>query len=429
MAKTGKSRVTPTLRFREFAGSGDWTTAELREVATILMDRVGESACVPYTVTAGEGLVSQQEKLGRTIAGRSIKNYTPLRKEDFAYNKSATKAYPQGFIARYVGDERAAVPNSIFTCFRVDTRVVYPAYLDYLFASNLHGRWLKKRVAIGARAHGSLNVSDDDLLDVPVPLPLGATSIDEQKKIASCLASIDDVIAAQADKVAALRAHKRGLMQKLFPREGNSGPRLRFPEFREAASWGKVSLGDVAEITLGKMLDEKKQKEGRLLSYINNMSLRWGHVDTSNLPQMYFADNELERYRLRAGDVLVCEGGEPGRAAVWDGRLPDMKFQKAVHRVRFTIPFEPKFLVAYLEAIAGTATFEALFTGGGIKHLTRETFSRLEIPSLSVAEQQRIAECLSSLDGQIAAKSEQLDALRSHKTGLMHQLFPSPNAD
>lgn len=147
-------------------------------------------------------------------------------------------------------------------------------------------------------------------------------------------------------------------------------------------------------------------------------------MDTSTLPQMCFDDGKLERYGLKAGDVVVCEGGEPGRSAVWDGRLPNLKFQKAIHRVRFNVPFEPRFLVLYLEAIAGTARFEMLFFGGGIKHLTRETFAQLEVPLVSLAEQQRIVECLSFLDAQATAESEKLDALKTHKKGMMQQLFP-----
>src|SRR5690606_17307678 len=146
-----------------------------------------------YTITSGVGLVSQQEKLGRTIAGNSLKNYIVLQRDDFAYNKSATKAFPQGFVARYVGEERAAVPNSIFTCFRVKEDKVAPAFLDNLFATNLHGSWLRNRIAVGARAHGSLNVSDDDLMDLPVPLPGGSLSLAEQQKIADCLTSLDEV--------------------------------------------------------------------------------------------------------------------------------------------------------------------------------------------------------------------------------------------
>lgn len=236
------------------------------------------------------------------------------------------------------------------------------------------------------------------------------------------------MIAAQGRIVAALKAHKRGLMQQLFPREGETRPRLRFPEFRNASAWRRLPLGEVAEIKLGKMLDASKPASGRLLPYINNISLRWNDVDTSNLPQMYFNEGELERYGLREGDVLVCEGGEPGRSAVWDGRLPNLKFQKAIHRVRFHVPFVPKILVLYLEAIAGTTAFESLFTGGGIKHLTGETFAKLAIPIMSLPEQQRIADCLSSLDTQITADSDQLAALKTHKQGLMQQLFPAPEA-
>ena len=88
---------------------------------------------------------------------------------DFAYNKSATKEFPQGYIARYSGTKDAAVPNSIFTCFRPNTAVVIPEYLDHLFHGNHHGRWLRKYITVGARAHGALNVSGDDLMSMPVP--------------------------------------------------------------------------------------------------------------------------------------------------------------------------------------------------------------------------------------------------------------------
>jgi type I restriction enzyme S subunit len=202
-------------------------------------------------------------------------------------------------------------------------------------------------------------------------------------------------------------------------------PKLRFPEFQDVPEWEETCLGEIAEIKLGKMLDREKHTTGRLLPYLNNISLRWNEVDTSNLPQMYFNDEELDRFGLKADDVVVCEGGEPGRAAVWDGRLPNLKFQKAIHRVRFTVPFEPRFLVLYLEAIAGTAEFERLFTGAGIRHLTRETFARLKVPLVSLNEQQLIAACLSSLEDLVTAQIQKLNALTTLKKGLMQQLFPS----
>ena len=125
--------------------------------------------------------------------------------------------------------------------------------------------------------------------------------------------------------------------------------------------------------------------------------------------------------------MVVCEGGEPGRAAVWDGRLPDLKFQKAIHRVRFNVPYEPKLFVLYLENLAGTTRFEMLFTGGGIKHLTRETFAQLRVPLISPTEQARIADCLSSLDSLITAQTDKIAELKTFKRGLMQQLFPAPD--
>jgi type I restriction enzyme, S subunit len=263
------------------------------------------------------------------------------------------------------------------------------------------------------------------LNDVPILVPNGEA---EQRKIAACLTSLDRWIAAEERKLGALRTGKKGLMRQLFPKEGMTRPRLRFPEFRDSGEWKTATLGDIAEIKLGKMLDAKKHTTGRLLPYLNNISVRWNEVDTSNLQQMYFDDDELERYGLKQNDVVVCEGGEPGRAAVWDGRVTDLKFQKAIHRVRFNVPFEPYLLVAYLQAIAGTKQLERFFTGGGIKHLTRQSFAQLPVPIMPLPEQRRVAACLLALDSLLAAQSRKLATLGRQKKGLMHRLFPASEA-
>lgn len=152
MTRKNQQPVTPKLRFPEFRDALQWVQKPLGDLTEPVTERVGDSECIPFTVTTGEGLVSQEDKYGRTIAGKSLKNYYRLQTDDFAFNKSATKLYPQGYIARFQGGERAAVPNSIFTCFRIaDEDVVDAAYLDYLFQGNLHGRWLKDYITVGAR--------------------------------------------------------------------------------------------------------------------------------------------------------------------------------------------------------------------------------------------------------------------------------------
>lgn len=435
MTNTREAGATPRLRFPEFAGTDEWTTMELGQIAAPLTDRVGASACIPYTVTSGVGLVSQQEKLGRTIAGKSIKNYIALCRDDFAFNKSATKAYPQGYIARYLGDERAAVPNSIFTCFRVDSRVVDPAYLDYLFAFNLHGRWLKKRIAIGARAHGSLNVSDGDLLKVPVPLPGGTTSVIEQRKIADCLTSLDDVIAAQAQKVKSLKAHKQGLMQQLFPGEGETVPRLRFPEFRDAPEWVTRELGPLtSKVGSGvtPLGGEKAYKPtGR--PFVRSQNVGWGEL---LLGDVAYIDESMHRSfdstEIKVRDVLLnITGASIGRSAVADSRIAGGNVNQHVCIIR-TNPSDlnPELLSQYLISEFGQKQIDSFQAGGNRQGLNFGQIRAFHIPlPQSLREQQRIADCLSSLDEQIAAESERLEALRSHKTGLMQQLFPSPDVD
>jgi len=212
-----EGETLPKLRFPEFRAAGEWEKKELRKIASILNKKAGSNKYRLMSITSGVGLVSQLEKFGREIAGAQYKNYLVIEKNDFAYNKSATKEYPEGFIVMYSGGEPGAVPNSIFTCFRVDANTVSQIYLDYLFIGNLHGKWLKKFITVGARAHGSLNIDDNDLLALPVPLPQGDHSLTEQQKIADCLASLDDLITAQTQKLAALKIHKKGLMQQLFP--------------------------------------------------------------------------------------------------------------------------------------------------------------------------------------------------------------------
>ncbi|MGB8168113.1 MAG: restriction endonuclease subunit S [Chthoniobacteraceae bacterium] len=155
-------------------------------------------------------------------------------------------------------------------------------------------------------------------------------------------------------------------------------------------SWPVIALGDIAEVKLGKMLDKAKHQTGRKFPYLRNVNVRWGTVATDDVFEMHFEDDQVDRFSLRAGDVLVCEGGEPGRAAVWNGHVAEMKFQKAIHRVRFNVPYEARLLVYLLESLAKSGGLERRFTGSTIKHFTREAFIQLPIPFPPLPEQRRI---------------------------------------
>lgn len=189
------------------------------------------------------------------------------------------------------------------------------------------------------------------------------------------------------------------------------------PDLPEGWVWATVE--QLADVQLGKMLDREKHQSGKELPYLRNINVRWDSVDSSDLLTMFFKESELERYGVQTGDVLVCEGGEPGRAAIWDGRIHGMMYQKAIHRVRFKAGYEQRLLVFYLEFLAKTGRLERWFTGSTIKHLTRESFAQLPIPVAPVAEQLRVVaevdrrlSILSETEGQVDANLQRADRLR-----------------
>jgi type I restriction enzyme S subunit len=203
----------PKLRFPEFQNSGEWQVKRLGELCVEIKEKTNGRKFKLLSISSGQGLISQIEKFGKEIAGNSYSNYTVIRKNDFAYNKSSTKSYPEGEIALMEEEEDCAVPNSIFTCFRFKQNLIIPYFAKYLFVKNHHGRYLRTLISIGARAHGALQISTKDLFSVPIPFPC----LPEQQKIASCLSSLDDLINAQRQKIELLKQHKKGLLQGLFP--------------------------------------------------------------------------------------------------------------------------------------------------------------------------------------------------------------------
>lgn len=410
MSGNEKRPLVPRLRFPEFSNSGEWIAVELGNISQLVTERVGGTTCIPYTITSGVGLISQEEKLGRTIAGNSLKNYIVLQRNDFAYNKSATKAYPQGFISLYAGDDRAAVPNSIFTCFRVDHNKVVPDFLDKLFSVNLHGKWLRRRIAVGARAHGSLQVSDDDLMATPVPLPRGSSSLAEQQKIADCLSSLEKLIAVETRKLEVLNTFKRGLIQEVFPRKGETLPQRRFPEFRAAAKWKNRDLAELAENLDNRRIPitEKDRIKGEVPYYGAS-----GVVD-------YIRDHIFNE------DLLcISEDG----ANLLARSMPiafSISGKSWVNNHSHVLKFESRYIQKIVEDYLNSISLEDYLTGMAQPKLNRAKLDTIPIPiPQTEGEQQAVANCLFSLDGEIGGQSRKIDVLKEHRVGLIQQLFPA----
>ena len=166
------------------------------------------------------------------------------------------------------------------------------------------------------------------------------------------------------------------------------------------SEWNRIKLGDISDLCLGKMLDKEKNK-GEFQPYLANINVRWGSFDFSDLKLMRFEESESDRYGLQFGDIVICEGGEPGRCAIWKEEIPNMKIQKALHRVRIKGDFSNQF-VYYRFLLAGrNGELRNYFIGSTIKHLTGIALKEIEFSYPTFIEQQKIASVLSALDAKI----------------------------
>jgi type I restriction enzyme S subunit len=159
-------------------------------------------------------------------------------------------------------------------------------------------------------------------------------------------------------------------------------------------TWPVVPLSDVAETQLGKMLDKGKVKGLSKVPYLRNVNVQWGRIDTHDLLTMELGDHERGRFGVQAGDLLVCEGGEIGRCAIWNGSNSYVAFQKALHRVRVGGSLETKFLRYLLQHHADSGVLARLSTGSTIAHLPQQQLRRVPVPLAPIGEQRRIVELL-----------------------------------
>ena len=266
----------------------------------------------------------------------------------------------------------------------------------------------------------TLNRNDVHAFGVSIP-----SSSAEQQKIADCLSSLDELIAAQARKVDALKTHKKGLMQQLFPREGETQPRRRFPEFQNAGDWEVKKIEDIARRGSGHTPNKAKPEyyNGGIkwVSLADSKRLDNGKIfETATLISELGIKNSSAVLHP-AGSVILSRDAGVGKSAVLNESMAVSQ-----HFVVWTCDnrsLSNWFLYYFLQF--NKPVFENVATGSTIKTIGLPFFKELCITIPSVPEQQCISSSLSDLDALITAETQKLETLKTHKKGLMQQLFPS----
>ena len=250
-----------------------------------------------------------------------------------------------------------------------------------------------------------------DITEFPVVLP----PLAEQQRIVGLLDEAFEGLATAKTNAEKNLQNARALfeshLQSVFTQRG--------------PGWVEKKVSEIAKHSLGKMLDKAKNK-GEPQPYLRNINVRWFTFDLSDLLQMPFLPTEVEKYTAIKGDVLICEGGYPGRAAIWDEDYP-IYFQKALHRVRFHETELNKWFVYYLSVQDSSGQLKQHFSGTGIQHFTGEVLARFPIPVPPLPELRRAVakfDALSEQTQRLARLYEQkLVALEALKKSLLHQAF------
>jgi type I restriction enzyme S subunit len=181
--------------------------------------------------------------------------------------------------------------------------------------------------------------------------------------------------------------------------------------------WEWATIGEITETSLGKMLDKKQATGLHPTPYLRNINVRWGTFDLSDLATMDIRPDELERVLAKPGDVIACEGGEPGRAAVWRGP-GQIALQKALHRIRPTKVVVSAYLALLLQHLAISRRLEPLFTGTTIKHLPQEKLRLVAVPLPPLREQERIVAAIEQHHSRLDAAEAALASVRMRARAL-----------
>lgn len=416
-----KSTLVPKLRFPEFRAAAGFRVMKLNELLFEAKHRNRTLELGPadvLSVSGEHGCVNQIEFMGRSYAGVSVKDYHVVEHGDIVYTKSPLKRNPYGIIKENKG--KRGIVSTLYAVYRP-----FPScsatYLDHFFSVDYNlNAYLQPIVKKGAK--NDMKVNNADVLKGDICVP----ELPEQQKIAECLSSVDELMAAQARKLDAIKTHKKGLMQQLFPREGETQPRLRFPEFQNAGDWNSGTLGSIFDTSSGGTPD--RAKEG----YWNG-AIPWITTSLVSFNIITEADEFITDAGLRNSSAklfpeqttLIAMYGQ-GKTR---GQVAMLGIKAATNQACAAIlprkDIDPRYV--FLNLGSRYEELRSLANPGGQENLSQGLIQGLQFSyPKDKAEQQRIADCLTSLDDLIAAQTQKLDVLKTHKQGLMQQLFPSP---
>ncbi|WP_080498297.1 restriction endonuclease subunit S [Burkholderia pseudomallei] len=408
--KRDKQALVPRVRFPEFREAGEWENKPLRTLGsffrglTYSADEVSEEGLlVLRSSNIQDGSLVLDKDL--VFVDKPCPDDLLLQDGDVAICMSNGSKALVGKSAEFQNNYDGQLTVGAFcSIFRPSLE-----FAKLIFQTPRYSKFVS--IAIGGGNIKNLKNSDLEEFEHPVPrMPL------EQQKIADCLAFLDELISAENQKLSTLKAHKKGMLQQLFPREGEVVPRLRFPAFRKAGAWAKVAVGQ---------LFSNRTERGEQGLPIYSVTMTEGLVPRASLDRRIDDIAEAGANKaVRRGDIAY------NMMRMWQGALgvapEDCMVSPAYIVLEPQAGVDPVFFYFLLkrpETLQVLTAHSRGLTEDRLR-LYYDDFAKVSLRCPSLPEQERIADCLASLDDSIAVQSQQIDALKTHKNGLMRQLFP-----
>ena len=408
--EVGKPALTPKLRFPEFRDAEGWHATPGDELFEQINNRQAHAGLPILAITQEHGAIPRDAiDYHVSVTDKSVETYKEVQPGDFIISLRSF----QGGI-EYSEYHGICSPAYVILRKRAE---LSDQFFKPLFKSHSFIQQLTKNLE-GLRDGKMISYKQFSELLLPNPTQ------PEQQKLAECLSSVDEVIAAEARKLDALKSHKKGLMQELFPREGETQPRLRFPEFQDAPEWGEKAIGDFGEVVTGNTPSTvRREYYGGCIPFVSPADisdLRFVERTKKTLTSLGFEQTR----QIKANSVLfVCIGSIGKAAQNTQECATNQQINSVIPNSDLSDGFVYFALSHHAERIAKLAGRQA------VPIVNKTLFSSVKMLVPKLREQERIANCLSSLDELIFGQSNKLEALKTHKKGLMQQLFPSPEEE
>lgn len=402
----------PKLRFKADDGSQfpDWEEKKLNEIAARVTRKNKDNVTdIPLTISSADGLIDQRNFFNKVVASKDMSGYYLLKNGEFAYNKSYSKGYDFGSIKRLDLYDEGAL-STLYICFALNKNEKSDFYQKYFDSLSWYPE-LQKICAEGARNHGLLNVPTNDFFQLKLCVP---SSEQEQQKIAEFLSTIDTVIEKQKETVSAWEERKKGVMQKLFSQEVrfNADDGSEFPE------WEEKKLGEVGDIMTGNTPSTKQE------DYYGGCYLWVTPTDITDSREVSVTAKKLTELgytvarHIPANSVLVtCIASIGKNAIIRENGSCNQQINSITPYNDYSVEF------VYYLICQNERLLHANAGAGGMEILNKDSFSKIKMYFPCLAEQQKIADCLSSLDEVIEKQKATLAAWEALKKGLLQQMF------